>query len=58
MNRRRTLERNTDIKDDFKKLCSIREHGVQKHSFEWILAELAKKYYLSATTIGKILKQN
>ncbi len=56
MNRKdRILQRNSTILLNYENLRAIKEHGVQKHSYEWIVATLAQKYYLAPFTIEEII---
>lgn len=44
-----------DIKQDFTKLCNVKEFGVQKYTNDWILAKLGDKYYKAPKTIENIV---
>ena len=43
------------IRQEYNKLCGVKEHGVQKYSNAWILKNLATKYFKSSTTIENII---
>lgn len=43
------------IKQEHQRLMSIKENGVQKYHDEWIIRELANKYFKSPATIEKII---
>lgn len=49
-------QRNLDIHKAYKLMQNVKEDGITKFSHEYMLAKLAKKFYLSVTTIEKILK--
>lgn len=51
----RLQERNAKIQAKYTKLRNTQEFGVQKYSYERILAELAVEFYLSEVTIEKII---
>ena len=51
------VRRNAKIKVKFESLCGIKEDGVQKHSYEWILKQLEKEFDLSTFTIEQIIKR-
>ena len=36
--------------------CNIKEDGVTKHSYEWILLQLSREFYLSTKRIENIIK--
>lgn len=56
MNSRENTKRmHSDIKKDFGNMCKVIEHGVQKFSTEYILNNLANKYYKSPKTIENIV---
>ena len=44
-----------DIKRDFEKYSNVKEFGVQKHSFDWIIANIAQKSFYSIATIENII---
>ena len=44
-----------DVRDEYKRLSEIKEFGVQKHSFDWIIAKVAEKFYRSPKTIENII---
>lgn len=50
-----TIRLHQDIKKEFDKLTQIREHGVRKYSIEYILGEIAHKFYKSPKTIENIV---
>lgn len=50
-----TIRLHLDIKKEFDKLSQIKAHGVRKYSIDYILAELANKFYKSPVTIEKIV---
>jgi len=56
-NKEKIQKRNQDIIADFKKLCGIKEHNVQKYNHELILKKLTIKFYLEQSTIEKIIKR-
>ncbi len=42
---------------EFKRLSAVKEFGVSKHSYEWILKTLSKKkFFLSEDYIAKIIR--
>lgn len=42
----------------FRQLRSVEDMGRQKYSFEWILAKVATKFYLSETYVEKIIRES
>ncbi len=50
-----TIRLHQDIKKEFTRLSNIRERGVQKYSIDYILAEIAHKFYRSPKTIENIV---
>lgn len=50
-----TLRLHQDIKKEFDKLSQVTEHGVRKYSIEYILNEIAHKYYKAPKTIENIV---
>lgn len=51
----RIQQRNQKIREDFRKMASIKEYGVQKHSAAWIIAKLADQYFLAEQTVREIM---
>lgn len=49
-------QRNLAICNEFAKLSAVREAGVQKYSYEYILMKLRSKFFLENSTIEKIIK--
>jgi hypothetical protein len=57
MNRKERKQlRNERIKKGYEKLKSVKEHGVSKHSYEWMVNELAEQWCLAPFTIEKIIQ--
>ena len=50
-----TIRLHQDIKKEFDKLTQVKEHGVRKYSIEYILQEVAHKFYKSPKTIENIV---
>lgn len=44
-----------DIRNRYKQLSEIKEYGVQKHSFDFIIAKIAFEFYLSPKTVENII---
>lgn len=55
-NKQLIYQRNLDICFEFERLCAVKENGVQKYSYDYILMKLQKKFYLQTSTIEKIIK--
>ena len=50
--------RNQAMLCKYKKMQAVKEHGVSKHSFAWIINELAyEHFFLDPTTIERIIRQ-
>lgn len=52
-----TEARNRAIVREFERLCGVREGGVQKYSYAYILKKLTDRFFLSAATLEKIIKK-
>lgn len=50
-----TEKRYEAVRLEYKRLSEIKEFGVQKHSFDWIVANVAQKYYYSPATVENII---
>lgn len=50
-----TLRLHQDIKKEFDRLSQVKEHGVRKYSIEYILNEIAHKFYKAPKTIENIV---
>lgn len=50
-----TQRKHNNIRARYKALKGIIEHGVQKHSTQWIIATLANEFYLSVGQIENIV---
>lgn len=44
-----------DVRKEYKTLSEIKEYGVQKHTFHWIVQRIAEKFYKSPKTIENII---
>lgn len=44
-----------DIRQEYQQLSELREFGVKKHTFAWVIQKLAKRYYKSPRTIENIV---
>jgi hypothetical protein len=49
-------QRNFAICAEFERLSSIKENGVQKYNYQYILMKLRSKFYLENSTLEKIIK--
>lgn len=52
----RIKKRNERVVKEFDRLKNIKDNGIQRYSYEWMLAKLAQQYYLSTFTIESIIK--
>ena len=50
-----TIRLHNDIKKEFYRMSAIKEYGVQKFSIDYILNEIANKFYKSPKTIENIV---
>lgn len=50
-----TEKRYEAVRTEYKRLSEIKEFGVQKHSFDWIIANIAQKSFYSIATIENII---
>lgn len=50
-----TEKRYEDVRAEYRRLSDIKEFGVQKHSFDWIVAYVAQKFYYSVKTVENII---
>lgn len=50
-----TENRHLAVRTEYKRLSGIQEFGVQKHSFDWIVANLAHNFFYSTATIENII---
>lgn len=50
-----TIRLHQDIKREFEKLSAVREFGVKKYSYEYMLAKIAHNFYKSPKTIENIV---
>lgn len=50
------LQRNIDIQEEYQRLCQIKKAGISIYRHEYMLHMLSKKFYLTASTIERILK--
>ncbi|REC47859.1 hypothetical protein DRF68_12520 [Candidatus Chryseobacterium massiliae] len=50
-----TENRHAAVRSEYKRLSGIQEFGVQKHSFDWIVANLAHTFFYSPATIENII---
>jgi hypothetical protein len=50
-----TLRLHQDIRKEFDKLSSIKEYGVKKYSYEWMMAKIAHEFYKTPRTIENIV---
>jgi hypothetical protein len=48
--------RNRAICAEFQRLTSIKENGVQKYSYEYVMMKLRVKFFLETSTLEKIIK--
>lgn len=48
--------RNLAICAEFERLSAVKEQGVQKYSYAYILMKLQAKFYLQNSTLEKIIK--
>lgn len=55
MARVETIRLHSDIKKEFDRMSSIKEHGVTKYSTAYILNSIAIKFYKSPKTIENIV---
>jgi len=53
--RHKTVERDAAILAEYTRLAGIKDHEVQKYSYEWIVKTLAKKFFLADATIEAII---
>lgn len=53
--KRTTEKRYEDVRSEYRRLSEIKQYGVQKHSFDWIVANVAQKFYYSAKTVENII---
>ena len=50
-----TIQQYDAIRSEYAKLAEQKEFGVQKHSTDWIICKLAKKFFKSPATIENII---
>lgn len=50
-----TEKRYEAVRAEYRRLSDIKEFGVQKHSFDWIIANIANKCFYSQATIENII---
>ena len=50
-----TEKRYESVRTEYKRLSDIQEFGVQKHSFDWIIANIAQKSFYSTATVENII---
>ncbi|AZA87141.1 hypothetical protein EG349_10255 [Chryseobacterium shandongense] len=50
-----TENRHRAVRAEYKRLSEIQEYGVQKHSFDWIVANLAHNFFYSTATVENII---
>lgn len=50
-----TEKRYEAVRTEYARLSDIKEFGVQKHSFDWIVANIANRYFYSRATVENII---
>lgn len=50
-----TEERHRAVRTEYRRLSDIQEFGVQKHSFDWIVASVAQRFFYSTATVENII---
>lgn len=54
--RQRSAKKYAAVCAEFKRLSSIKEHNVTKHSYEWILGTIASKFFISPDYVARIVR--
>lgn len=52
------IRKEQDIKKEFKRMAAIKEHGRQKFSTAYIVADIAYRFYLTEGTVERIVNGN
>lgn len=52
-----TMRKYSDVCKAFTRLSSIKELGVTKYSFEYIIKKLSEQFYLSEDYIARIVRE-
>jgi hypothetical protein len=50
-------QRNADLVRKYQRYSKLHDQGRQKHNHSWIIFQLSKEFFISETTVEKIIKR-
>jgi hypothetical protein len=57
MKRPSTIRKERELLQEFNRLSNIKEYGVSKHSFDWIIRKLANEFHFEVSTLERKIRE-